>query len=527
MFYLAMKRLITILLLCFSGVTVFAQKPLTILSKEITAGKNLITNADIKAIEHVFPQRIDNYYLDTLTNLLTLQLRGISESGNWIKSTGKIVLYDLTNREEKWNKKINYLKSNILQYDDVLVQIQENTTSRLNIETGENQWQVTNSILYTDQFTGIGIGYPLAFSSANAKRLEGINLSYGNLAWFREVSREYGWNDVIHLNDSVILLVAAGLHTINPKTGAGWDYSTITGAKDYTGVIIGNTMGIALGLLTGTFMTFTEPDVVTDIASNVWMDSTNLYFASREKIAGLDMDGKTLWFYPFPKHKASKSSIFSKDSLIYMVNFGFAFLGNRQIDFGNPFIAAFNKHNGRQVFLTEINENKEQIADYILGDNEILLLFKNKVAKYSMNDGALIFEKAISTETTGDLKNFTGEQLYVATDSVYQSLISIGPDKLFLVTANNKMLTMNGEFEIQDITDLEKVYSCYLWTNDLKFLARNKETIVIDYENKRIAEIEASSKSFMVGAKLYDIKDKSFLEFDLSGLLESMPGIMK
>jgi hypothetical protein len=282
-----MKRLITLLFLCYSGFTLFAQSPLTILHNEKTAGKNLISNRDIRAEEHFFPERIDKYYLDATTGLLTLQLRGKSENGNWLKNTGKVVLYDMPSKEVKWIKRINYLQSNILQYDDMLIQAKANTTYRLNLETGKNQWQLANHISYIDPGTGIGIGYPYSSSVGYSKRLEGIDLSRGKLVWHREINREYGWNDILPLNDSVILLVAAGLHTINLKNGGGWDYSTITGANDYTGTIIANTMGITLGLLTGTYLVFTGHNVVADVTSNVWMDSTNLYFASREKIASL------------------------------------------------------------------------------------------------------------------------------------------------------------------------------------------------------------------------------------------------
>ena len=40
-----------------------------------------------------------------------------------------------------------------------------------------------------------------------------------------------GWNDILYLNDSIVLIVAAGLHAINIKNGTGWDYIAITGKK--------------------------------------------------------------------------------------------------------------------------------------------------------------------------------------------------------------------------------------------------------------------------------------------------------
>jgi len=57
------------------------------------------------------------------------------------------------------------------------------------------------------------------------------------------------------------------------------------------------------------------------------------------------------YIYKFPENIASKSTIFMDDSLIYMVNKGFAFVGNRQINYGTPFIASFEKQTGKQKHL--------------------------------------------------------------------------------------------------------------------------------------------------------------------------------
>jgi len=44
-------------------------------------------------------------------------------------------------------------------------------------------------------------------------------LKNGNVIWQRDLNREYGWNDVFYTNDSTMIVVAAGLHAINIKTG--------------------------------------------------------------------------------------------------------------------------------------------------------------------------------------------------------------------------------------------------------------------------------------------------------------------
>jgi hypothetical protein len=360
-----------------------------------------------------------------------------------MKNIGKVVAYDLNRDSQKWVKKFNYLQNNLLCYNDVLIQTSSLNSTRLDIETGLNQWQINKQIVYIDPLTQMGLAYPLS-TEQNPERLEGFYISDGYQKWFRTIKKEYGWNDLFHLNDSVILLSASGLHTIKLKTGFGWDYDAVTGSKDYTSSIIANSAGLILGALTGTFVMYSGYDFVTDVVSNVWLESTCMFLAAREKIACLDMNGKMLWQTELPKKKASKSVLFIQDSIVYMVNLGYAKMGFRQVDFGVPFIAAFNKFSGRQIYLNELPDKKEPVVDYLTGAGELILLFKDYVAKYSIAEGRLISERQISVDLTGKLTGFGTGQFYEESDSVYQPIEAYNPDKIFLITDSLKVLTLNN-----------------------------------------------------------------------------------
>src|SRR5690606_1196566 len=106
------------------------------------------------------------------------------------------------------------------------------------------------------------IGSKIQASKSKENMLEGIDLITGKPIWQREISREYSWNDVFYLNDSILLIAAAGLHTLNIFDGTGWDYNTITGKKDYTASAIGTGLGIVAGLLTGTYAVSTGHNLV-------------------------------------------------------------------------------------------------------------------------------------------------------------------------------------------------------------------------------------------------------------------------
>jgi outer membrane protein assembly factor BamB len=482
------------------------------------AGKNYLTKNDIKAKQYIFPERIDNYYIDTTSNLLTVQLRGTSKNGKWLNSTGNVILYDLSNKKEKWIKKINYQQSIIDQFDNVMIQTIANKSYCLNIENGENLWEVENTIYYIDHLQKIGIGYKNKNSTDFSNTLEGIDLANGNPRWKREINREYGWNDIFHLNDSVIVVASSGLHSVNLKDGTGWDYDAITGEKDYKETIAANAIGAAVGVLTGTFVMSAGVNLVKDIVSNVLVDSLSIYFASKEKITRLDHDGQIKWSFPLAKGLASASSIFIKDSILYMINSGYAFMGNRQLDFGTPFIASFNKNTGKQIYFSQVNDKKDQIFGYKIYKDCFLLALKDRVAKYSMINGSNILEKSFDTSTLGELKYFIGSKVYFKSDSTYNSVDST---KNFLCTKTGKILVLNENLDILNQFESNQLYLCYLKTKNYAFLAKDNETTVIDHEYKKVADFKASNKTVLVGSKLYDVQEKSVLEIDIPDLIEN------
>jgi outer membrane protein assembly factor BamB len=516
-----LRTIKVIAVLSIISFSISAQSDLLILNNEKANGINYKTKNEIRSIEYIFPENIYHSFIDTTTNVLTVQLRGTSSNGKRLDNSGNLVLYDLLNKKPKWSKNINYQKGSIKQSNNIIIQTIANKSYCLNIKNGENKWRIKNSIYYIEPSQNTGIGYKYNPIDEYSNTLEGIDLTNGKSIWKREINREYGWNDLFHLNDSVIVIVAAGLHSINLKNGTGWDYNSITGEKDYTVSDITNAAGVALGVLTGTFVMSTGYNVVSDIVSNVLVDSSNIYFASKEKITKLNHNGQIIWSCPLTEGYMSKSSIFIIGKILYMVNKGYAFMGYRQLYYGIPFIAGFDITNGKQLFLTTIDETKAQINGYKVRNNIFYLVFKDRIAKYSTIHGSFISEKSFDIKTLGELKNFVGGQVYIKIDSTYFSLASSDSTNHYLFTKSRKTIVINDNLEIVNQIEYDQLYIYYLKTNDYKFLAKEDETTIINKENKKVAELKASRNGIMIGSMLYDILEKSFIETDLSELIKN------
>lgn len=498
----------------------FAQKNIQILSNSREAGKNLLTGQSVTANEYTFPERIHHFQVDTVNNHITIQLRGVSKNGKWLDNKGRVVRYDPEENKVLWSKKISYQLENLEQTGGVTLHSTGKKSYSLDNATGQELWEVKNTLIFADAVDKIGIGYKIQPLKAKENMLEGIDLNNGRPIWQREISRDYGWNDVFYLNDSTLLIGAAGLHTLNIFDGTGWDYNTVTGKKDYTASAVGTGLGIAAGILTGTYVVSTGHNLVSDVVSNVLIDSANIYFASRKDLVRLNRQGEVLWKKNLPDDMTSKSMIFKSGDDLVMVNKGYAFMGYRQLNFGTPFIAAFDMNTGEQKYLETVTTGKkDMIKEISIKGEELLLLFKDHVSKFSVDTGQLLNDRKFDTEAYGELNYFIGEQVFVQRDSLFLSLPKLDTAKHYLYAANGRVLVLDADLNVESEikSEAEDVYVNYLNRDDQRFIAKENRTFVIDPDGRKLAELSASGKAVFLNGKLYDAQDNSFLEIDLEG----------
>lgn len=487
------KRL---LLLCFIHIlalSTYAQSESSVITNYKPIGRNYQTQKDILAKETVFPEKIYHTYIDTLTNLITVQLRGTSRNGKYLDNTGKLIVFDLTHNKVKWSKPMNYFSGSISQHNHLLIQTIGNRSYSLNPETGEEQWEVKNTIFYADPFQKIGMGYKIRNVYLDSHFMEGIDLLNGNLLWKREIKYYYGWNGVIHLTDSTLLIASSGLHLVNVINGTGWDYDAETGYSNSGGV-------------------------VRNIVSNVLVDSAHITLASMEKISRMNHQGQLQWSTLLPDKLTSKSDIFIKDSIIYLVNRGYAFMGQRRLDIGKAFIAAYHLKTGKQLFLTKTKDEKDEINDFGINKDNLMLVFKDRISKYSLQDGSLMTEKEFDPYYHGQLKYAAGSQIYIKTDSTYRSMILADTTNYYIITDKEKIVVLNNKLEEIKKLNSNELYTCYRKEKEYKFLAKGNKTTVIDRTNKAVADIDISSLTKRIGNKLYNIQEKSFIELSINDL---------
>ncbi len=421
-------------------------------------------------------------------------------------------MYDIEAGKAVWTKKINYNTNYIQQYAGMMIFTSAGKSFYIDPQTGNNEWEVENTILFVDPDYDIGIGY----HNTKKNLLQGIDLKSGDVVWKRQINREYGWNDLRYLNDSVILLAAAGLHTINLKDGSGWSYDAVTGEKDYQSTAAANGVGIALGVLTGTFVTRTGYDLVRDLVSNILIENDFIYFADADKINCLGMDGTVKWTHQFTKNSLSKSELFSIGDTLYMINKGFAYMGVRKLRYGASFVAAIDKKMGKSIFITDAGDKNVYIlasqCDY---KSIYTLLPSNQVIRNSVFDGSVKERKLFDTEKYGTLEHFINSRTCEKTDTGFKSLVINNPDKIHICNSDT-LFEFDDKLNFEREIKIAELYVRYLNIEKYRFLSYKNETIVIDDKEKEIARFEMTGGAFKIGRKLYEVQNKILTELDIS-----------
>ena len=462
-----MKKALVTIVLFLVAVLAFAQQPeMLVFTNERPIGRILDTQEEIKAKEYIFPitnrfqdpEKIYHSYIDTISKTITVQLRGVFDNGNWAL-WGKLIYYDLNTGRIRWTKDISYFDGGIEHFGSNIIYTKGGRSFCLNIFNGGDFWKANNEIFFVDPIANVGVGYRFKATKRNNNTLEGINLINGKRIWQREVNRDFGWDNAFKINDSEWMIASSGLHTVNIHNGLGWSYHTATGEKDYSGMIATNVAGLALGILTGAYMYRTGPDLLWNVVSNVYYDDTGFYLASKEKIVRINEYGEVIWQNPFSADFPSKSYLFASDDNIFMVNYGYASMNNRQIFYGTPFFAAYDKENGIQQFFSTINTTRNPILDFKVKDNHLLIVLRDRIMKYSISDGAQILEKSIDNNELGRLVGFAGSHLYIeASNSSLANMALSDISKNFIITSNNKVLIVDDELNVVGEIGTDKFY---------------------------------------------------------------------
>lgn len=481
-------------------------------SYDFLMGYCLESKDALRGNKYVFSDMVEDVFVYVDEGLVTAMIRKFDPVSRQAMSNGRIIQYDLINGKTVWSKRIG-VSDKIDLYGNSLVLTRNNSSSILDAYNGAVRTRFDYNFYHFDEVNNIGLGY----SSYGFNELQGIDMNTSQVIWKRKVNREYGWNNSFYANDATLVVVAGGIHAINIKNGNGWSYETKTGKKDYSGTIAANVVGLALGLLTGTFVVSYGHSVVHDLVSNLWSDSTNFYLASTEQIAKIDnLSGRVLWKNQFVTNEVGASYVLKNKDVVCVVNRGFAFMNGRYMRFGKPFIAAYNDVTGAEIYKKQIVVGDEAVIGYFIRDNNLFLLFRNRMMKYAIETGTKLAENHFPEMDFGEITGFAGDQIaVVAGNGKIASLKSVDSTSICITLNRNRLLAIDTELQVVK-TPVKVEFCTYFYeTPDFKFYMKNGKAQVANNEGRIIAELNASNRAFMIGTTLFDIQDNALIVADL------------
>lgn len=462
--------------------------------------------------------RIDRLWCDSVGNQLTVFLRGTTKSGKWLDSNGEVRILNLNDLSPRWNTPIRYQVEQTGCHSFGFLKTTNGKTTLYDNQTGAKRWtqKIVPWLLARNDHALLA--YSTKGWSSKNEMLACYLPTTGEKVWEREIPHEFGWTDSEMLNDSTLLVASDGLHTINLFTGLGWDYEASTGAKNYSEMLATNALGVVMGALTGVAVYNPNAQKVTWMVSNVLLCDSLIYQANRKTVACLRYNGEVVWETPLPSKLTAYSQIFPVDDKLYLLNYGYAYLGQKRVNAGRPYLACFNRATGEELFLNRLTEKKDQIESASIKSNAVYMFFDNGMAYHALADSSAIEIVPWNAEKYGKIAGIVRKDLFVLNaDSTLFYTIS-NDVRCIVYTEKEDCYEVNDRLEVMREFPRDSYFLPVQSWNGYTIITRENKFHFIDAAGVKLADLEGVPQ-FICSDKLYGYKENLLYVVDLNRLI--------
>lgn len=484
-------------------------------------GKNLRTDEIIVATEYIFPDHIKSFFVDSAFGIVTMKLQKIDPKKSWENPAGYLMLYDMNKNLLKGTRKINYLTDSLIQCNSGFIHSMPDKSTYRSFKGNGNSYSTKNNMVFVSQESDLGLGYrSLAMNQMN-NTIQGIKLTDGKVLWEKELTRAFGWNDAFFLNDTVLIIVASGLHTIDVHNGKGWSYFTKTGIPDYKKQLTDLILKSSYYYFSGLILAPMDQYVTSGMVSNVVIEGNDIYFASVGRVVRLDKrTGKVIWYYKFPDELSGKSKLFKQDGKLIMINSGIAESSSGPVLYGKPFIAAIEPETGAGIYMYYPEDGTNQLIDYRIRGENMIVLSNQMIFEYSWKVGKVIHAKNINPDKYNGMTCFHDSELFVSSKDSSGGFIHVeGTTQLLVQTDKNQILVFNQNLQVINCLEAADVYRRFEYERGICFITNGKEIVILDSSYNTLAEIRLSVNYILSDHKLYATEGQSLYVVDLTNAI--------
>jgi hypothetical protein len=346
-------------------------------------------------------------------------------------------------------------------------------------------------------------------------------MSTGEKNWTRKLKYPLALNRVMPLNDTVYIIPSRGVHTINVKTGEGWDYFSNLGLSDYQKQMSSDVSADEFYSITSIKR---RRYPLSDFESNVLVDKDDVFYISKYELAKFNNQGLMKWKVPLPK-ETGKMFNFIYKSNIYLINTGERTYKAGKLTPENPFISAYDKENGTQKFYSDLYTKEEYIIDFNVIDDSLKLTFPNKICWFSLKKAIIVKTIEYEKDKIGSFAtSINPDQIFIqSSDSALHTLIDLYPKAYFFKNWDNQVVILDSNHQLITLINPEDQYILIHENDKANFLYYNNELTVTDKKNRKIGKLDIfSSQIYFLNNHAYEIVRNMIIETDLEQYYNSI-----
>lgn len=453
--------------------------------------------------------------IDTSSHLMYFTVREKDGSGKFYKNNGNQFALDTKKDSIIWINDVR--KFDIANIQDYLVMSSDVNSSRVNKKTGLEQLQYPGKLAYIDEKNKIGLTYDAA-KGIEKKILKGVSIEDASAKFTTTVPCEFDWNEAIKINDSMVVISSSGLYGINLKSGATWSVTDVTGERNKQKLIQSIMNPNAFRVRQNSFLESENEDVITQMCSNILVEGSTLYFASKNNLYSINsLDGKVNWKIDISKFSTSKSALFMQNGKLYMLNLGVANFKDRQIVYGSPYLLQADPTSGTVNFNNPLPMFAYPV-DFQIGSTDLVMAGKNNLYFINLSDGKFFNEIDVNELRYGNFQEFVnGDDYYVEKEGYFVPLNFINDNVIYFHSTHGKVYGVEGgriqyEYHESELYRYDKGFGSY------KLIKQKFKTYIVsgNFELVSVLDVEdpavvvGNSLYYFAGRKLFVLKPESF-----------------
>lgn len=476
--------------------------------------------------------------------------RSKDKVGNLL-ADGEMALCNLSTGDLSWSQLFDYRQRLLpVRSDNPSLDFSPERTTRLTAHgvlivnadrcemlTSDGQgkkWKAKIFPVYFNDSLDIMLGY----RSAISPKLRALRMSTGETLWEAKVPHKgnWGWDETLRVNDSVLVVLADELNFINLLNGTIHQYPLKTGYSTAgKSILAGLAAGLAFGLIgvavisTGSSngSPMISSEMVAHTCSNVLRQGDRYYVSDRKRLACVDANGEELWSTELPSKALGYAELVAQGDTLTLINYGFGLArGTMMTPCSRPFVAGISAATGQHFYTSYFSDKKDMVEGSAISKHGAFLMFPDQLVYHDMRQSAPNVQRW-NVDAYGHLIDMPNDTIY--TFRKYDERLTplhYDVDRCIVVTDKGKMLVVNKQLNIVDDYQSDNTYRRLCAVGDVALVGPWQATDdnpgdfwIVRTDGTPLAHITVPVVSaYLHGTDLYLLSDQDLWKINLSTL---------